>query len=115
MDASAVSKRTNPDNYYKDLDNNGNAPHPVRGKQPNAWNLYDMLGNVWQWTGDWYWDKYYEQRLSWIDPRGPNQGQVQVMRGGSFYNPPSEVRASNRGRRRPNDRLAFVGFRCITD
>jgi formylglycine-generating enzyme required for sulfatase activity len=87
---------------------------PVAQKQPNAWNLYDTLGNVWQWSGDVYLDKYYEQRLNWTDPRGPSSGQAMVIRGGGLASAPSMVRVSYRGNRRPSDRVADVGFRCTT-
>ena len=54
--------------------------HPVRQKLPNAWGLYDMLGNVWEWTGDWY-DTY---PATVTDPLGAGAGSIRVNRGGSW-------------------------------
>lgn len=57
--------------------------HKVKDKIPNAWGIYDMLGNVYEWCSDWYSSRYYENSPQ-IDPCGPLKGSTKVVRGGSF-------------------------------
>src|SRR6202050_3162127 len=61
--------RTDQANYTKRIIDNGNSLHPVGQKQPNAWNLYDMLGNAWQWTAEWYFPQYYPHREDRLEER----------------------------------------------
>ena len=65
--------------WYRD--NSGSETHPVGRKRANAWGLHDMLGNVWEWTGDWY-DRYPSGSVT--DPQGPSTGSYRVIRGGSW-------------------------------
>ncbi len=102
--------RTDQANYAKRLFDNGNGPHPVGQKEANAWNLYDMLGNVWQWTGDWY-AAYSAGRQT--DPPGAASGQTRTLRGGSWNNSPRGARASDRVRGEPVRRDNNIGFRCV--
>jgi formylglycine-generating enzyme required for sulfatase activity len=69
--------------YQTTLQANGCRPHSVCGKQPNAWGLYDMHGNVWEWCEDWFAPYGSEDILS--DPVGPASGELRVYRGASFY------------------------------
>ena len=65
--------------WYKD--NSDGMTHAVGGKRPNAWGLYDMHGNVFEWCLDWYSDDSYKQSLS-VDPVGPGTGSDRARRGG---------------------------------
>ena len=56
--------------------------HRVARQKPNAWGLYDMHGNVWEWCGDWYSDNYYAHAPV-NNPQGPPDGTERVIRGGS--------------------------------
>lgn len=77
---------------------------------PNAWGLYDMVGNVWEWTADWYQADYY--RVSPVqDPSGPPAGEEKVLRGCSWYNQPDVCFIATRDRYGPDRRLYYNGFR----
>ncbi|MCA2964360.1 MAG: SUMF1/EgtB/PvdO family nonheme iron enzyme, partial [Acidobacteriaceae bacterium] len=91
--------------------NSGGETKPVGGKQPNAWGLYDMLGNVWEWTADRYDESYYKNSPA-MDPPGPASGEYRVLRGGSWLGIPAGVRVSGRNRSVPASRSDNLGFRC---
>jgi hypothetical protein len=81
---------------------------PVGQKQPNAWGLSDMLGNVWEWSLDWS-DAYVSQPQR--DPQGPQSGDDRVVRGGAWHNDAQYCRAAQRNYDPPTLRSAYVGFR----
>lgn len=85
---------------------------PVASFPPNAFGLFDMLGNVWEWCWDWYQEDYYGKSPE-VDPVGPAQGKKKVVRGGSFTSDPGRLRLSYRASLAPNQRWLFTGFRCV--
>jgi len=91
--------------------NAGNQTHPVKQKAPNAWGLYDMIGNVWEWCSDWY-GNY--PTVSVTDPRGPSSGSVRVRRGGSWLSDARGARSASRWGD-PGDRYGRLGFRPALD
>ena len=111
IDSAAIFKSDSA-NYAKRLFDNGNGPKPVGQKRANAYGLYDILGNVWNWTADWYDEKYYQRGES-QDPTGPPGGTQRALRGGSWNLYPRLVRVSNRFRNVPGNRNVDVGLRCV--
>ena len=81
--------------------------HPVGGKKPNAWGLYDTLGNVWEWVGDFYNEKVF------ADSVGPATGKTHVLKGGSFL---SDVKNATWSTHAGGPGSGFdVGFRIVRE
>ncbi len=102
------------DDSYEDLgragwygENSGGETHPVGQKEPNAWGLYDMHGNVWEWCSDWY-----SLRLEGgDDPAGVKSGSNRVLRGGGWSNNAQYCRSAHRVYYSPGSRGISLGFR----
>ncbi len=119
---------------YGDLDiiawyaaNSGGEIHAVGQKQPNAWGLFDMLGNVWEYCWDKYDENYYnlltaagssgsgqKYKIVVQNPRGPSSSAYRVDRGGGCCSSAGAVRAANRSMSKPRNRYAGVGFRLAS-
>jgi formylglycine-generating enzyme required for sulfatase activity len=84
--------------------------HPVGEKKPNAWGLYDMHGNVWEWCADW-WDPGYYANSPPDDPTGPARGSERVLRGGCWSLLAGSCRSAYRYGLPAVRRSDSVGFR----
>lgn len=95
--------------WYHGSDNN---TRPVGQKLPNAYGLYDMYGNVWEWCADWY-DWYGSEHVT--DPAGPSRGDYRVRRGGSWWNSPKYLHSAHRSTDQsiPSRTNDVIGFRVV--
>jgi sulfatase modifying factor 1 len=85
---------------------------PVGSFAPNEYELYDIAGNVWEWCSDWYDSNYYSDSPA-QNPKGPDLGNMRVLRGGSWDYSEIALRCSHRHRFDPAVRFNVVGFRCV--
>jgi uncharacterized protein (TIGR02996 family) len=84
---------------------------PVGCYRPNAFGLYDMHGNLWEWCADWYGERVYTSSER-VDPRGPESGEYHVLRGGSWIDAGWNCRSATRSER---EALHYVGLRVVAD
>jgi len=90
--------------------NSNKKANDVAQKKPNAWGLYDMHGNVWEWCQDWYGD--YPTGLV-VDPTGVVSGSQRVMRGGCYEDKIKWCRSASRYKQKPTQRIIDTGFRLV--
>ena len=98
--------------YARFLSNSQGHTWPVAGLKENAWGLYDMHGNVFEWCQDWYDANYYKTSPP-KDPPGPDAGTERVLRGGSWCFYPGQCRSAFRVRNTPGARCDDDGFRVV--
>jgi formylglycine-generating enzyme required for sulfatase activity len=102
--------------YAGNLDKMGwydkNKTNLVGGLNPNAWGLYDMHGNVWEWCWDWFDSGYYGKSPD-VDPKGPGSGSYRVGRGGGWKNFAARCRSAHRSHDTPSTRSHDLGFRLV--
>jgi formylglycine-generating enzyme required for sulfatase activity len=104
---SADSTQINFGRKYKGIIKTGSLP-------PNGYGLYDITGNVWEWTSDFYSDDYYSVSPA-ENPKGPERGRFKVIRGGSWHSGAMCVQTYYRNGLSPSWVDFAVGFRCVKD
>jgi formylglycine-generating enzyme required for sulfatase activity len=91
-------------------------PCKVGGYKPNAWGLYDMHGNVYEWCSDYYEEDYYKRSRNPINPQGPDEPRkdaLQVVRGGSWHGAGAQCRSAYRSKLRPGGKSRIQGIRVV--
>lgn len=94
--------------------NAGGSSHPAGTLLPNQFGLFDMHGNLFEWCGDWYDEKWYEQ-TSQVDPTGPASGTERVLRSGRWGTSGTDCRSAYRHFRLPSNRYNGNGFRYVME
>ncbi|MBI3561637.1 MAG: formylglycine-generating enzyme family protein [Gammaproteobacteria bacterium] len=94
--------------------NSGDHAQPVATKPANRWGVYDMLGNVWEWVGDYYQSEYYSHSPR-DNPSGPDSGTKRVRRGGSYHCQAHLMRVNYRAADTPDTRYTVLGFRVVRE
>ena len=94
--------------------NSVTGPQAVGKCNANQFGLQDMVGNVWEWTADYYAREYYGA-APYENPKGPPSGQYRVIRGGSWADAAKYLTCANRSWARPAERSPNIGFRCAKD
>ncbi len=92
--------------------NSDKHPHEVGTKKPNNWGIYDVHGNVYEWTSSWYNENYYKN-IEKTDPQGPKEGNRKVYKGGGFLCNPDYCRTSFRNYAPVDNASEAVGFRLV--
>jgi sulfatase modifying factor 1 len=102
-------------NNYHPSYTTGGQPYtsPVGSFGANGYGLYDMAGNVSEWSWDWYGSSYYTTSNGTTDPRGPEWGANRVFRGGSWISSAVNARCASRGGSTPGDTIDSLGFRPV--
>ncbi len=102
------------DPHWTDPHGDHEGTQPVGHKIANAFGLYDMSGNVWEWCWDWYDSDYYEKRPDPdSDPTGASRGSYRVYRGGCWDNEAGNCRSAGRAGRRPSGWYGSLGLRLV--
>lgn len=95
------------------VDKRTRGTRPTGTFPPNAYGLYDMIGNVWEWVSDWYAPDYYASSEP-RDPAGPATGSMRILRGGSWVNQDVHLLRSAYRHKVPPDTYAYsIGFRIV--
>ncbi len=110
---SETDKKEELGNYAWYSSNSNKKTHKVGMKYPNAYDLFDMSGNVREWCWDRFGDNYYGQAGSGSDPKGASSGVSRVYRGGTWDSDSTECAVSCRASHNPGLRDSHVGFRVV--
>ena len=94
-------------------ENSNSQTHPVGQKRPNPWGLYDMHGNVWEWCADTYFDSYQNAPIDGSMRGNLGDGKTKLLRGGSWFTLPDDVRSANRGNSSPAFHSYSLGLRLV--
>ena len=111
---SGTKKEDDLKNYaWYSYEGSDSKTHQVGTLAPNAWGLYDMSGNVWEWCWDWYGGYSTESVPNPTDPTGGSSGSIRVFRGGGWCDDAGNCTVSLRNCNFPSIRGSFLGFRLV--